>query len=189
MDWRIYCFLFLALLLMITYFHVENVARILGICLLGELVILFIFSFTVLFKGGGPSGILWSALNPVGMFGGGVGVSGAAKVFGASAAGVGFFGAYWSWVGFEMAPNYAEEARNPKKMMAYAIYISCIGLGVVYTFWSWMLVTAYGSSKNQWPWAVSTRTGSRRRRPAWGCPRATTRTSTTRSRSTSSACG
>jgi hypothetical protein len=30
----------------------------------------------------------------------------------------------WSWVGFEMAPNYAEEARNPKKMMAYAIYIS-----------------------------------------------------------------
>ena len=58
-----------------------------------------------------------------------------------------------------MAPNYAEEARNPKKMMAYAIYISCIGLGVLYTFWSWMLISAYGSSKDQWPWAVSQQYG------------------------------
>lgn len=155
MDWRIYGFIFLLLLFVITYFHIEIVARILGICLLGELAILFIFSFAVLFKGGGPDGILWSALNPAGIFSGGAGVKGAAAVFGASAAGVGFFGAYWSWVGFEMAPNYAEEARNPKKMMAYATYISCIGLAVVFTFWAWMLVTAYGGSKNQWPWAVA----------------------------------
>jgi amino acid transporter len=155
MDWRIYAAIFIVLLLAITYFHIEIVARILGVALLGELVILFIFSFTVIAHGGGPNGIVWSALNPAGMFSGGVGVTGAAKVFGASAAGVGFFGAYWSWVGFEMAPNYAEESRNPKKLMAYAIYISCIGLGVVYTFWSWMLVTAYGA-KTQWPWAVAT---------------------------------
>ena len=170
MDWRIYAFLFIAILFAVTYFHIEIVARILGVCLLGELVILFIFSFTVLFKGG-PDGIVWSALNPAGIFGGGVGVNGAAKVFGASAAGVGFFGAYWSWVGFEMAPNYAEEARNPKKMMAYAIYISCLGLGVVYTFWSWMLVSAYGSAKNQWPWAVSTQYGIKTAPASVGLPK------------------
>ncbi len=166
MDWRIYAFIFLLLLLLITYFHVEIVARILGVFLLGELVILFIFSFTVLFKGGGPDGILWSALNPAGIFSGGVGVKGAAAVFGVSAAGVGFFGAYWSWVGFEMAPNYAEEARNPKKMMAYATYISCLGLAVVFTFWAWMLVTAYGGSKNQWPWAVAVQYGVHASAPA-----------------------
>lgn len=171
MDWRIYCFILLAILVTITYFHIEVVARILGICLLGELVILFIFSFAVIFKGGGPDGIVWNALNPAGMFGGGAGVSGAARVFGASAAGVGFFGAYWSWVGFEMAPNYAEEARNPKKMMAYAIYISCLGLGVVYTFWSWMLVTAYGSSRDQWPWAVSTQYGIKNAPASVGLPK------------------
>ena len=118
-----------------------------------------IFSFAVVVKGGGPDGIVWQALNPAGIFSGGEGVDGAARVFGASAAGVGFFAAYWSWIGFEMAPNYAEEARNPKKMMAYAIYISCIGLGVLYTFWSWMLISAYGSSKDQWPWAVSQQYG------------------------------
>src|SRR3954453_9792263 len=159
MDWRIYAFCFLAILFAVTFFHIDLVARILGVCLLGELVILMVFSFAVVAHGGGPDGIVWQAPNPAGIFGGGAGVEGAARVFGVSAAGVGFFGAYWSWVGFEMAPNYAEEARNPKKMMAYAIYISCIGLGIVYTFWSWMLVSSYGSSKDQWPWAVSTQYG------------------------------
>jgi amino acid transporter len=159
MDWRIYAYILIALLFIITYFHIEWIARILGLFLLGELVILMIFAFAVVVKGGGPDGIVWGALNPAGIFSGGEGVDGAARVFGASAAGVGFFAAYWSWIGFEMAPNYAEEARNPKKMMAYAIYISCIGLGVLYTFWSWMLISAYGSSKDQWPWAVSQQYG------------------------------
>jgi amino acid transporter len=159
MNWRIYAAIFILLLFLVTYFHVELVARILGICLLGELIILFIFSFGVLFQGGGPDGIMFSALNPAGLFSGGAGVAGAAKVFGVSAAGVGFFGAYWSWVGFEMAPNYAEETRNPKKMMAYALYGSVIFLTIVYTFWAWMLVTSYGGSKNQWPWAVAVQYG------------------------------
>ncbi len=171
MDWRIYAYSFLLLLLVITYFHIEIVARILGFALLGELLILMIFSFAVIAHGGGPDGIVWQALNPAGLFGGGAGVNGAARVFGVSAAGVGFFGAYWSWVGFEMAPNYAEEAKNPKKMMAYAIYISCIGLGVVYTFWSWMLVSAYGSSKDQWPWAVSTQYGIKNAPASVGLPK------------------
>ncbi len=170
MDWRIYAFCLIALLFVVTYFHIEIVARILGIALIGELIILFVFAFAVLFQGGGPDGIVWSALNPAGIFSGGEGVEGAARVFGAGAAGIGFFAAFWSWVGFEMAPNYAEEARNPKKMMAYAIYISCIGLGVFYTFWSWMLVSAYGSSNDQYPWAVSTQYGIKEAPASVGLP-------------------
>jgi amino acid transporter len=166
MNWRVYAAIFIALLFLITYFHVEIVARVLGIALLGELVILFIFSFGVLFQGGGPDGIMFNALNPAGLFSGGAGVSGAARVFGVSAAGVGFFGAYWSWVGFEMAPNYAEETRNPKKMMSYALYGSVIGLTIVYTFWAWMLVTSYGGSHDQWPWAVAVQYGIHASAPA-----------------------
>lgn len=159
MDWRIYAYCFIALMLIFTYFHVESVAKILGFCLVGELIVLLIFAFAVVVKGGGPDGIVWEALNPAGIFSGGEGVEGAARVFGGSAAGIGFFAAMWSWVGFEMAPNYAEESRNPKKMMAYAIYVSCIGLGVFYTFWSWMLISAYGNSQDQWVWAVGTQYG------------------------------
>jgi amino acid transporter len=160
MDWRIYAFCFIALMFLITYFHVEFVAKLLGVFLIGELLILMIFSFAVVVKGGGPDGIVWEALNPAGLFNGGEGVEGAARVFGVGLAGVGFFAAFWSWVGFEMAPNYAEESRNPKKMMAYAIYISCIGLGVLYTFWSWMLISAYGSSNDQFVWAIATQYGA-----------------------------
>jgi amino acid transporter len=160
MDWRIYAFCFIALMFFITYFHVESVARILGVCLILEIAILMIFAFAVVVKGGGPDGIVWSALNPGTLFSGGEGVEGAARVFGVGAAGIGFFAAFWSWVGFEMAPNYAEEARNPKKMMAYAIYISCIGLGLFYTFWSWMLISAYGSTNDEWVWAIATQYGA-----------------------------
>lgn len=159
MDWRIYAFCFIALMFLISYFHVESVAKLLGFCLIGELVVLMIFSFAVVVRGGGPDGIVWEALNPAGFFSGGEGVAGAERVFGASAAGVAFFACFWSWVGFEMAPNYAEEARNPKRMMAAAIYISAIGLGVVYTFWSWMLISAYGSSQDQWVYAVGQQYG------------------------------
>jgi amino acid transporter len=166
MDWRIYSAIFIVLLFLITYFHVEVVARILGIALLGELLVLFIFSFSVLFQGGGPDGIMFNALNPAGIFPGGVGFNGAARVVGVGAAGLGFFGAYWSWVGFEMAPNYAEETRNPKKMMAYALYGSVIGLTIVYTFWAWMLVTSYGGSHDQWPWAAAINQGIKLSAPA-----------------------
>ena len=166
MDWRIYSYCFIALMFFVTYFHVEIVARILGFLLIGELIILMIFSFAVVVKGGGPDGIVWQALNPAGIFNGGQGVDGAARVFGVGLAGVGFFACFWSWVGFEMAPNYAEEARNPKKMMAYAIYISAIGIGIGYTFWSWMLISAYGSGHDQWVWAVATSYGAAGDNPA-----------------------
>ena len=66
MDWRIYSYCFIALMFIITYFHVEIVARILGICLLGELVILMIFAFAVLVQGGGPDGIVWRRSEPGG---------------------------------------------------------------------------------------------------------------------------
>src|SRR6202044_1430258 len=63
----------------------------------------------------------------------------------AGAAGIGIFFAFWSWVGFEMAPNYGEESRNPKKTVPRALYISVIGLGVLYTLTSWAPFAGYSS--------------------------------------------
>ena len=72
--------------------------------------------------------------------------NGTKAAFKTATVGAGFFGAFWSWIGFEMAPNYAEESRDPKKIMGPATYISVIGLGILYTFVTWMLVVAYGKS-------------------------------------------
>ena len=84
----------------------------------------------------------WSAVNPVNAF----------KSFPASgklvagSVGIGLFFAFWSWVGFEMAPNYAEESRNPKRIVPRALYISVIGLGVFYTLTSWAPLFGYPST-------------------------------------------
>jgi amino acid transporter len=128
----------IVLMLALSYFHIELTAKVLGVALMTELLCLAIFDLVVLFKGG-AHGIPMQALNPAHIRG-----NSDAKAGLGALAGVAFFGAFWSWVGFEMAPNYAEESRNPKKLMASATYISVIGLGIIYTFTCWMFVAGWG---------------------------------------------
>src|SRR5438477_255544 len=56
---------------------------------------------------------------------------------------IGLFFAFWSWVGFEMAPNYGEESRDPKRIVPLAMYISVIGLGIFYILTSWAPFAGY----------------------------------------------
>jgi amino acid transporter len=150
-DWRIWAYVALAGLFLLSYFHIELAAKVLGISLICELIILAVFSFAVLFQGGQK--FSFAPLNPAEIFGSSA--NHAFTALGGAAAGIGLFAAFWSWVGFEMAPNYAEESREPKKMMSRAIYISCIGLGIIYTFVCWMLVIAYGGNKATFATAAS----------------------------------
>ena len=64
----------------------------------------------------------------------------------AGAIGIGLFFAFWSWVGFEMAPNYGEESKNPKKNVPRALYISVIGLGIFYILTSWAPFAGYATT-------------------------------------------
>jgi amino acid transporter len=64
------------------------------------------------------------------------------------APGIGVFFAFWSWVGFEAAPNYAEEAKDPVKVIPIALIFSCVAVGILYTIMSWALVSAYGTNIN-----------------------------------------
>ena len=97
----------------------------LAIGLISEIVILLIFDGYLFARGHVTAG----PLNPVNAF----------KSFpaqgklAAGAVGIGLFFAFWSWVGFEMAPNYGEESRDPKRIVPRALYISVIGLGIFYT--------------------------------------------------------
>ena len=64
----------------------------------------------------------------------------------AGAIGIGLFFAFWSWVGFETAPNYGEESRDPKRIIPRALYISVIGLGIFYAMTSWASLAGYPST-------------------------------------------
>jgi amino acid transporter len=136
----VYMAVIVAIISSLAWFHIELTAKILGVFLVTELIGLLIFGFAVLFSGG-DSGLSLSPLNPADIFDN----SAAIKAFGAGAAGVALFGAFWSWVGFEMAPNYAEESKDPKRIAAIAMYTSVIGLGILYVFISWMFVTGWGN--------------------------------------------
>src|SRR6202044_1287885 len=124
----------------LTYFDVSFSAKILAVGLVTEVLILLLFDALLLGKGH----IYWSALNPVEAFKSfpanpGKGITSAGAI------GIGLFFAFWSWVGFEMAPNYGEESRNPKKNVPRSLYISVIGLGVFYTITCWASLAGYPS--------------------------------------------
>jgi amino acid transporter len=126
-----------ALISILAYFDVRISTVVLAVGLISEVVILIIFDIVMFAHGGLPL----ASLNPVNAFKGFPASGGLL----AGAVGIGLFFAFWSWVGFEMAPNYGEESKNPKKIVPRALYISVIGLGVFYTLTSWAPFAGYST--------------------------------------------
>jgi amino acid transporter len=129
----------LAIISMFGWFHIELTAKILGVALILEVLALTVLAVAVI-ASGGDSGLSLSPINPAEVFSN----DQAVKAFGASAVGIALFAAFWSWVGFEMAPNYAEESKDPKRIAKAATYGSVIGLGLFYIVISWVFVMGWG---------------------------------------------
>ncbi|MDQ6607265.1 MAG: APC family permease [Actinomycetota bacterium] len=140
-QWYWLGFIMIAVIAILAYFDVRLSARVLGVALLLEIVTLIVFD-GFMFADGHVSA---NAINPVnafkslpaGHFGG--------TALAAGAYSIGIFFAFWSWVGWEMAPNYGEESKDPKKNIPRAMYISVIGLGVFYAGTSWASISGYSS--------------------------------------------
>ena len=126
----------------LAYRDVKLSARLLGIALILEVIILAIFALGVLLTSQ-VTNFSAESLNVFKVFTPVAEQTVGTVAIPAGAAAVGVFMAFWSWVGFEMAPNYAEESRDPKRIIPLSLLISVIGLGVFYTFVSWCAVAAY----------------------------------------------
>lgn len=135
-QWPWLALFMVVLISVITYFDISLSAKILGVLLVGEFVFLLLFDGFMLVRG-----VPIDAINPINAFKGFPADPGAKLA--AGAAGIGLFFAFWSWVGFEMAPNYGEESRDPKRIVPIAMYVSVIGLGVFYTITSWASLAGY----------------------------------------------
>ncbi len=149
-PWIVFALAMLAVNAILTYFDINLAAKVLGVFLITEIVMLSLMALTVLFTGGGPEGWSLGSLNPLNAFhdlsGSVPGPDGGALVV-AGSAGVGLFFAFWSWVGFESAAMYGEESKNPKKIIPIAVVASVIGIGVFYVFISWMAIVGTGPTK------------------------------------------
>jgi amino acid transporter len=129
---------------LLSFFDVQLSAAVLGIALILEVIMLTVFNFGVMTAASGTN----LSLDSINIFK--VLTSVDAKKVGevdiaAGAAAVGVFMAFWSWVGFEMAPNYAEESVDPKRVIPLSLYLSVVGLGLFYIWTSWCAVSAYPS--------------------------------------------
>jgi amino acid transporter len=138
-GWPILALGMVVLIGILAYFEVRLSARLLGVTLVCEVLALLVFDGAVFLKGG--HNLSMTPLNLANAFKG----FPASGQLVAGAAGIGLFFAFWSWVGFEMAPNYAEESKDPKRIVPLALYISVIGLGVFYTITSWAPIAGYHS--------------------------------------------
>ncbi|HEX9624573.1 MAG TPA: APC family permease, partial [Streptosporangiaceae bacterium] len=130
-----------ALISILTYFDVRLSTIVLAAALISEVVMLLVFDGFMFAHGHIPA----AAINPANAFKALPGSGSGSGAILAGAIGVGLFFAFWSWVGFEMAPNYGEESRNPKKIVPRAMYISVIGLGIFYILTSWAPFAGYSS--------------------------------------------
>ena len=129
---------------LLSYRDVKLSVAVLGVALILEVIMLAIFDIGVLTAKSGTS-FTTEALNLMNVTTPVIGQKVGDVDIASGAAAVGIFMAFWSWVGFEMAPNYAEESRDPKHIIPRSLYFSVIGLGLFYILTSWCAVSAYPS--------------------------------------------
>ena len=143
-GWALIC---VAVVAALGYFEISISGIVLGVFLVGEVLMLAALGVSVVAKGGGPDGFQFGALNPLHAFdaapstvaGGGAAVT--------ATAAVGLFFAFWSWVGFETTAVYAEESKDPKRIVPQATLIAVVGLGVFYVLVSWLVIAGNGADQ------------------------------------------
>jgi amino acid transporter len=149
-NWLIIAAVGILIVAIFGYYDINIAAAILGFFLVCEVILLTALAFSVLFKGGGPDGLMTSSISPANAFkalpvGGNSNVQMGGSTLVAGSAAIGLFFAFWSWIGYETTAVYGEESRNPKHIVPRATMIAVVGLGLFYTFVSWMVIAGNGA--------------------------------------------
>jgi amino acid transporter len=132
-SWVVFAFIAIAAIAVLTYFDVKVSAKVLGVTLAIELLSLLIMDVSVIVQGG-ANGVDFTSLNPV-------------EAFNGTAPGIAIFFAFWSFLGFEVVPNYAEESKEPRRTMGKATYLAVVLIGLVYLLTGWAGAVGHGTDR------------------------------------------
>lgn len=133
-SWQLSAVMAIALVGLFGYLDVNISAKILGVLMIFEVLILVVFDAAVLVQSD------LAAMN----------VSNFIPVdFSAPGLGVALMFAFACFVGFESTTLYGEEAKNPHTTIPRATYIAIALIGVFYTLTTWCLGIAYSGSDIQ----------------------------------------
>jgi amino acid transporter len=97
-----------------------------------EVVVIIVLALIIVGRGGGPDGLTVAPLTPAASPNGFPGLVNGA-IFAAL-----------SYVGFEGAATLSEEVREPRRTVPRAIFLSVLGVGVLYVFCVWAEVVGLG---------------------------------------------
>ncbi|MET7289757.1 APC family permease [Streptomyces sp. NPDC005573] len=128
-PWEVWAAIGLVLVGVLGYRHVELSARVLSVFMICEITVLFALDVAVLVRQG-TSALPAASFSAHNVFSPGLGVS---VMF-----------AFASFIGFESAALYSEEARNPRRSVPLATVIAVILVASFYGFTSWIAVGAVG---------------------------------------------
>ena len=132
LPWYVWAFGVLAVVTFFGQYNISISGKILGVCMIAEVVVLLLLNIGIL-VGGGAEGLSWSGLRPTEVFGAGFGVT---LVF-----------VIGSFIGFEATAIFGEEAVNPGKTIPRATYVAVLLITLFYAFSTWAIVQFYGPSK------------------------------------------
>ena len=134
LDWKVWTLLACAVVAAFGYLEINLSAKVLGVLMVGEVLILLIFDAAVIFQGG-ADGVTLEAFYPSNVFADGIGI---AILFAAA-----------SFVGFEATAIYGEEAKDPERTVPRATYVAVLLIAIFYTLSTWAISLAYGGKPVQ----------------------------------------
>jgi len=137
LPWYVWALLIWAVVTGLSLLSVEAGARVLGVALVLELLVLVIAGVAILANGGPEGWNIGASFNPTEVFAGGF----------AGTAGIALAFAFASFIGFEATAIYGEEAKDPKRTVPIAIYTSIGIISVLFALVSFAMVTGMGASQ------------------------------------------
>jgi amino acid transporter len=137
LPWYVWALLAWALVTALSLLRVDVGAKVLGVMLVLEVLALLVAAIAIL-ANGGPEGWNFAAsFSPTEVFAGGF----------AGTAGIALAFAFASFIGFEATAIYGEEAREPKRTVPVATYVSITVISVLFAVVAFAMVTGMGASR------------------------------------------
>ncbi|MFA4929125.1 MAG: APC family permease [Patulibacter sp.] len=133
LPWTVWAAIAIAIVAVLGYRKITLTARVLGVALLAEVLVLLALDVAILIDRG-PGAYSFDVFAPTNVFGGVVGVA--------------IIYAFSSYLGFEGTAIYAEEAREPRRAVPRATYAAVAIVGTFYVLTSWSLLAAYGGERS-----------------------------------------
>lgn len=128
-PWWLWTAVWVAITGFLGYRDIELSAKVLGIVLVVEILVVVTIDVAILARGG-EAGLTTSALNP--------------SLLADGYPSLGLMFAFFSFVGFEATAVFRNEARDPERTIPRATYLAVVGVGTFYAFSAWAITVGVG---------------------------------------------